>query len=253
MPEKTSLTTPSIKIDLSDDSAWKDFVHKPLGEEIWGDEDEGKHVPHDTSEKNWYIFLEDFEGQVLLPLRKMPQEMTEAPKESDMTVSDNGRALHYAHSNEATIGSFLSSTVATSKDYVDLGSPVVYNDSPSLIRPGDPGDCSSLVAHASSLTGLTAYISSSGSVTSVESESTSGKKSAMSPIMHASIISGNRMRRATRVSWRRGMKKVINKSGHPESTTTATSCTKKITRFRNIFEPIKDSGAREDIDDIEEW
>ena len=253
VPTKTSLTTPAIKIDLSDDSAWKDFVHNPLGKEIWGDEYEEKHVSHDANGRNWYIFLEDSERQTLSPLHKKSRATTEFPEESDVTVSDSDRALIYTHSNKATIGSFLSSTFATSEDGVDHDSSVVNSNSPS---PED--SFSSLVAHASSLIGETAPITSSGPVNLVEPESTSDTKSAPGPIKHAVSIGENRMPSATRTAWRRGINDVMigkdteNKSDTPEST-AATPHSKKITRFRNIFVPVRDSEAGEDIDDIEEW
>lgn len=253
MQRGIGLTTPTVKIDLSDDSAWKDFVHKPPMKEIWGDEYEGKHVSHDTNERNWYIFLEDFEGQALLPLRKRLQAITEAPKESDIAASNSGWVSLYTHSNEATIGSLLSPTTSTGVNYVDPGSSVVYNDPPSPIRLGVTDSYSSLAAHASSCTGVTAPISSSGSVRSVESESTGGTKSASSS-PRASSASRNRMQIA-RTREERGIKDVMisgNKSGHPEHMAIA-SYEKKITRFKNIFESVRDSGAREDIDDIEEW
>lgn len=255
LPTKISLTTPAMKIDLSDDSAWKDFVHKPLGKEIWGDEYEERQVSHDSNGRNWYIFLEDFEGQILSPLRKRSRATTEGPEESDMTVSGSDRALIYAHSNKATIGSFLSSTIATSENGVDHDSSVINSNSPSQIRPED--SFSSLVAHASSLTGETVPILSSGPVKLVEPESTSDTESVPGPVKHAVSISENRIRSATRTTWR-GMndamigKDTENKSGTPEST-AAIPHSKKITRFRNIFVSVRNSEAREDIDDIEEW
>ncbi|RPB25854.1 hypothetical protein L211DRAFT_847630 [Terfezia boudieri ATCC MYA-4762] len=263
IPEgKPQQTEHKIDVDLDDDKAWRDFVYQPSVKEDWGEQNEessSKDGNCKRRKRSKFLYLGESEDDYILPLRKKRRAVVKIPSNSEL---GNGRGSHLAvdaRSNTATAGTQLSSSISSSAPAsendreVDLDCSILGNISSSSNGNIDGcNGCSSVVVNVSSSPLATVP-------DSVETESTeSTKSSSPSRAPFVSALKGrNKSMRcdSKKVMWGEDVKEkespgiAVSKRCQTEPAST----TKAITGLQKVFEGTRRKGAREAVDEIEDW
>lgn len=249
-----------MEIDLNDDQAWRDFVYQPSSkEENWGEQNEDPIPLHGRAkrkQRDKFASVEESEDDYILPLLKRHQTEFVFPsglKSADEASSDTDITTTDAQSNAATMGTYLS---ASEDEHSKKLSSVIGVVSSSSIEHTTVDGCSSVIANASS----SPVQSRQAQSDDAETETAESSTLALPPPMTftSALKNTNKsMRTETKkVMWGEDVKDSESGPKRPttkRSQTESAMNTKSITGLKKVFAFTKEKGAREAVEEIEEW